>query len=53
MSQRRSPTRIVLVVAVVAVVLVATSHAQVALWVAAAGAVYAGVEGIIAWRSRR
>jgi hypothetical protein len=45
--------RIVLVLGLVAVVLAVTAHPQPALWVAAAAAVYAAVEGVIAWRARR
>lgn len=51
--QRRSPARIVFVLVIVAVVLVATSHGQAALWVAAAAAVYALVEGVLVWLARR
>jgi arginine exporter protein ArgO len=40
------------VIAVVAVVLLVTSHPQTALLVAVAGAVYGGVEGILTWRRR-
>ncbi|WP_136611955.1 hypothetical protein [Sinomonas albida] len=50
--RRRSPGRLVFVVAVVAVVLAVTSHFQAALIVAALGAVYALVEAAIAWRRR-
>ncbi|MGT2461348.1 MULTISPECIES: hypothetical protein [Sinomonas] len=51
--QRRSALRIVFLLVIVAVVLAATSHGQAALWVAAAAAVYALVEGLLAWRARR
>jgi Flp pilus assembly protein protease CpaA len=51
-TQRRSPARIVFVLVIVVVVLAATSHGQAALWVGAAAAVYALVEGILAWRRR-
>ena len=50
--RRRSPGRLVFVVAVVAVVLAVTSHFQAALIVAALGAAYALVEAAIAWRRR-
>ena len=48
-----TPARIVFVLVIVAVVLAATSHGQAALWVAAAAAVYAGVEGVLVWLARR
>lgn len=51
--QRRSPARIVFVLVIVGAVLVATSHGQAALWVAAAAAVYALVEGVLVWLARR
>ncbi|WP_415856681.1 hypothetical protein [Sinomonas sp. G460-2] len=50
--RRRSPARLVFVVAVVAVALAVTSHFQAALIVAALGAVYGLVEAVIAWRRR-
>ncbi|MDQ4501936.1 hypothetical protein [Sinomonas sp. ASV322] len=51
--RRRSPGRLVFVLAVVAGLLAATSHGQAALAVVAIAIVYAGVEAIIAWRRRR
>ncbi|WP_413248258.1 hypothetical protein [Sinomonas flava] len=51
-ARRRSPLRIVLVLALAALVLAVTSHPQPALWVAAAAAVYAVVEGVLRWRRR-
>lgn len=50
--RRRSPLRIVLVLALAALVLALTSHLQPALWVAAAAGVYAVVEGVLRWRRR-
>lgn len=50
--RRRSPGRLLFVIAVVAVVLVVTSHPQAALFVAVAGALYGGVEWVLAWRNR-
>jgi hypothetical protein len=43
----------VFVLAVVAVVLAVTSHAQAALAVVVLAVLYAGVEAVIAWRRRR
>ncbi|MGN6404899.1 hypothetical protein [Sinomonas sp.] len=51
--RRRSPGRLVFVLAVVAVVLAVTSHAQAALAVVVLAVLYAGVEAVIAWRRRR
>jgi hypothetical protein len=51
--QRRSPARILVLLVIVVAVLAATSHGQAALWVAAAAAVYALVEGLVAWSARR
>ncbi|NUP73838.1 MAG: hypothetical protein HOQ07_04195 [Sinomonas sp.] len=50
--RRRSPGRLVFVLAVVAVVLAVTSHTQTALLVAVLAIVYGGVEAVIAWRRR-
>ena len=50
--RRRSPGRLIFVLAAVAVVLAVTSHPQAALIIAVIGALYAGVEGILAWRRR-
>ena len=52
-ARRRSPLRIVVVLALAALVLAVTAHPTAALWVAVAAALYAGVEGLLAWRRRR
>ena len=52
-ARRRSPLRITVVLALAALVLALTSHPTVALWVAVAAALYAGVEGLLEWRRRR
>ncbi|MEA5453360.1 hypothetical protein SPF06_01370 [Sinomonas sp. JGH33] len=51
--RRRSPGRLVFVLAVVAGLLAVTSHGQAALAVVALAIVYAAVEAVIAWRRRR
>ncbi|GAB4099990.1 hypothetical protein [Sinomonas halotolerans] len=48
--RRRSPARIVLLLALAAIVLAVTSHPTAALWVAIAAGVYAGAEWLISRR---